>query len=228
MSSVEKREALRRELLSEIPAWYRPWVHLAVPTTFGLAIVAAALMMLEDLTAWELVAIPATFIFANTVEWFAHRDLLHTRTWYAPVLYDQHTPRHHMLYTTDAMEIRDRREFRLVLIPAYGIMLIFLTTAPIVGGLLWFGLPNLAALFVATSMLYTVSYEWLHLSYHLGSDTWIGRRRIIAFLRNHHAVHHDLRLMQRYNFNVTIPFFDWLRGTVYREEAAGEAEAVSG
>ncbi len=38
-------------------------------------------------------------------------------------------------------------------------------------------------------------------------------------LRHHHTVHHDPRLMNRYNFNITYPIFDWLFGTWYRGSA---------
>jgi sterol desaturase/sphingolipid hydroxylase (fatty acid hydroxylase superfamily) len=36
----------------------------------------------------------------------------------------------------------------------------------------------------------------------------------VRILRRHHAIHHDPRLMQRYNFNVTVPLWDWVRGTI--------------
>ncbi len=39
-------------------------------------------------------------------------------------------------------------------------------------------------------------------------------RRIIRALRTHHARHHDPRLMQRWNFNVTVPLFDAVMGTI--------------
>src|SRR5262249_10761628 len=78
------------------------------------------------------------------------------------------------------------------------------------------GHPNLGLLFLATAMAYTVGYEWLHLSYHAPADSFVGRSRLIARLRNHHAVHHAPELMQRWNFNVTIPLWDWVRGTIHR------------
>ena len=59
-----------------------------------------------------------------------------------------------------------------------------------------------------------VSYEVLHLCYHAPKDSFIGRRKIIRILRTHHARHHDPRRMQKYNFNVTVPLFDWIMGTM--------------
>jgi sterol desaturase/sphingolipid hydroxylase (fatty acid hydroxylase superfamily) len=147
--------------------------------------------------------------------------LLHRRSKVAPVLYDRHTPEHHMVYVTDDMAIRNRREMRLVLIPAYGILLLFGGVLLPAAALWLAGLRNVALLFVAVEMAYVLSYEWLHLSYHLPEDSVIGRRRLIRLLRRHHAVHHDPRLMQRWNFNVTVPLWDWIQGTLVK--SVGEA-----
>jgi len=156
------------------------------------------------------------WLASNATEWRIHKHVLHRRTWPLQVLFDRHTPEHHQIYLRDDMAMRSRQEFRLVLIPAYGIIAIFVTTFPIPLALWLAGLPNLAAIYVATSMAYVVSYEWLHLSYHLPADSMIGRRRIIGVLRRHHARHHTPELMQRWNFNVTIPLWDYVMGTVYR------------
>lgn len=218
-----EREALRRRLVDGIPGWYRPLLHLAVPSAFGLAIIAACAWLVEGLAWWELSTIAVTFVVSNVNEWRAHKYLLHRRSRLAPVLYDRHTPEHHMVYVTHDMAMKSRREFRLVLIPAYGILLIFVSTL-LPATVLWLaGLPNVASLFVATAMIYVLSYEWLHLSYHLPPESFVGRRRLVARLRRHHAVHHDPRLMQRYNFNVTVPLWDWVRGTIAPKDPPNRA-----
>ncbi len=214
--SAERRAALRQRLVDETPRWYRPAVHLAVPSLFGLVAVAVTLTFVEDVRAWELLAVPVTYLAANATEWRVHRDLLHKRHPLAKPLYDQHTPKHHACYVTDDMAMRHPNEFRLVLLPAFACVLIFLVTVPpalLIGR--WIT-PNVGALYLATCTGFVVSYEWLHLSYHLGPETWIGRRPLIAKLRAHHARHHDPRLMQRWNFNVTVPLWDWVRGTIWR------------
>jgi hypothetical protein len=184
-----------------------------VPSTVGLLGIALAISLIEDLTAWQLLTVPVTYLLANATEWVIHREALHRRHPLAPALYDQHTPRHHMLYVTDDMGIRDRRELRLVLIPAYGLFLMFVTTLPIVATLWWLGYRNVGCLYAATAMAYAVSYEWLHLSYHLPPGHPIGELAIIRALRHHHAVHHDPRLMQRWNLNVTVPLWDTVMRT---------------
>ena len=53
---------------------------------------------------------------------------------------------------------------------------------------------------------------------------------ILGVLRRHHAWHHTPELMQRWNFNVTVPLADWILRTIHpgtRDAAAPErARAV--
>jgi sterol desaturase/sphingolipid hydroxylase (fatty acid hydroxylase superfamily) len=218
------RAELRAELLSHIPHWYSPWAHLAFPTVVGLAIAVLALSRIERLQAWQLGLVPLFMVFANAVEWHAHRGLLHRRTRFLEVLYVRHTPQHHAVFVAEDMAIRDLRELKLILLPAYGVLAILAATSPITFGFVALGQPNVAALWVATVVGYVLSYEWLHMSYHLRPDSFIGGLRPVCFLRRHHQLHHAPHLMQRWNFNVTLPLWDHVRGSVYR--AAGAAPAA--
>lgn len=222
-SSDAERERLRAELVGAIPRWYLPWLHLGVPSSFGLGIIASCIWLLGPLHAWHLATIPVTYLLANIGEWRAHKYWLHKRSKLAPVLYDRHTPEHHMVYVTHDMAMKSRQEFRLVLIPAYGIMLIFLGMLVPAAALWWAGLRNVALLFIATDMGYVLSYEWLHLSYHLPPNSFVGRLSPIKRLRRHHAIHHDPRLMQKWNFNVTVPLWDWVKGTIAHDPEAERA-----
>lgn len=210
------REAFRREQLALIPEGYSPLAHLVVPSVIGLSLVAGSLLLLRDTTALDVWFVPLVFMMSNAIEWRAHKHLLHRRTWPLEILYDRHTPIHHRIYMTDDMAMRSRREFFFVLIPAYGIVAVALAVLPIAAVLFALHQRNLACLFVATTMGYVVSYEWLHLAYHMPETSFVGRLWIVRALRRHHAVHHDPRLMQKWNFNVTVPLWDWVRSTVYR------------
>jgi hypothetical protein len=213
----ERRAALRAMLIGETPGWYVPWVHMLVPSLVGIGMMAIALSLLRGVTALQLLTVPIVYVLANANEWTVHRWALHRRNPLAPVLYDQHTPKHHMLYITDDMAIRDKREYRLVLIPAYGLFLIFTTAIWITALIWWLGYRNVACLYAATAIGYAVSYEWLHLSYHLPAGHPVARSRIIQMLRRHHAIHHDPRLMQRWNLNVTVPLWDLVMRTTVAE-----------
>jgi len=215
---LSRRDAVRADLLARIPRWYRPWAHLAFPSLVGLGMILASVCLLRGLRPLELLTVPAVLVLANFNEWRIHRHILHRRSWPLQVLFDRHTPEHHVVFVHDDMAMRSNREFRLVLIPAYGILAIFVGILPITIAL-WLVAPNVALLFVASSMGYVVAYEWLHLAYHLPADSRIGRSSLVTHLRSHHAMHHTPELMQRWNFNVTVPLADWVLGTVYRGTA---------
>jgi hypothetical protein len=214
---LARREVLRAELVARIPWWYSPWGHLAFPSLVGLGLIAAAILLLDRPSAFELLTVPVVLVLVNLNEWHIHRNVLHRRSWPLEVLFWRHTPEHHVVFVRDDMAMRSTREFRLVLIPFYGILAIFVTTLPITAALWVLVSHNVALLWVASTMGYVVAYEWLHLAYHLPATNPIGRSRLVALLRRHHAVHHTPELMQRWNFNVTVPLADWLLGTIWHE-----------
>jgi sterol desaturase/sphingolipid hydroxylase (fatty acid hydroxylase superfamily) len=125
------------------------------------------------------------------------------------------------------MAIHDPRELRLVLIPAAGVLGVVLTLAPVAALVGWLLTPNAGWLMLVTAGLYMVTYELTHMSYHLRPDSFIGRMSLIRVLRRHHARHHDPHLMQKWNFNVTVPVFDWILGTIAPHEDAAAGTAAS-
>lgn len=222
---LRSRERFRADLLAREPRWYSPWAHLAATTGIGVVAIAVALARIRGLAPLELLVVPVVLVLANLAEWHAHRNLLHRRWKPMGVLYDQHTPMHHRMYRYGEMEIESWRELRFVLIPAMGVLGIVLAAAPAAALAGWLFGANSGWLFLATAALYVVAYELSHLAYHLPADSRIGRLRLVRVLREHHALHHDPRLMQRYNMNVTVPLADWLLGTIAPKRLVSEARA---
>jgi hypothetical protein len=216
IDTPDRRDAMRAKLLATIPGWYSPYLHLATPTLIGIGCVALAVHMVDRLTLGDVAFVSFTWMVSNMTEWRAHRDLLHKRTWPFTELYDRHTPLHHILYPGEDMAIRSTPEWRFVLIPSWGILAILIAISPFTALFLLLGWTKMAALFVATCAVYVVSYEWLHLSYHLPPDSFVGRLAMVRWLRHHHATHHRHDLMQKWNFNVSFPIWDLVRGTYYR------------
>jgi hypothetical protein len=212
----ERRNRVRAKAIADIPWWYNPYGHLAATTGVGLCVLIASIVKLQMvMIRWtDLLVIPAVILLANFYEWRVHKMVLHRRFWPFGVIYDKHTPMHHMIYIEEDMALRSVKEFRLVLIPAAGVLGIVLAATPIAIGIAYLWSTAAGWFFLLTASLFMVSYEVLHLCYHAPADSFIGRRHIIKVLRTHHARHHDPRLMQRYNFNVTVPLFDWIMGTM--------------
>jgi hypothetical protein len=215
---LDASEALRQRMLAGIPRWYSPYGHLAGTIGVGVGTLALALAKISNVRALELLTIPAAFVFANLVEWWAHKHVMHRRRRFMPVLYDRHTPEHHRVYRYEDMAIRSARELRLVLIPAMGVLGIVLLSAPaaLLAALLVNA--NVGWLFLMSSALYVVGYELTHLCYHLPENSLVYRIPLVRALREHHARHHMPSLMQNFNFNVTVPLGDLLFGTIAPSE----------
>lgn len=226
MSVPAQAGASRREaILATIPAWYSPALHLAIPSLFGLAILIAAAWHVEALRPVELLAIPVTYFLGLGFEWRVHKSVLHRRLPLVGELYARHELQHHVVYTYAEMSMKSPRELRLILMPAYAVVLSFAMMLPgafLAGALLS---RNVALLHVATSMVFFLVYEWLHCAYHLPERSAAYRLPFLRWMRELHRRHHDPRLMKRWNFNVTLPLFDVLYGTLWSpaREAAKDA-----
>jgi hypothetical protein len=216
-------ESFRQHMLAKIPRWYSPGGHLTGTLGVGIITLSVALGRLDAPSLLEFLTVPCAFVFANLVEWFAHRYLMHQRHFPLTVLYDRHTPEHHRVFSYDGMAIDTPRELKLVLIPAMGVLGMVLLAAPVallVGSVLsW----NVGWLFLATAGVYVVGYELSHLAYHLPERSFVYRLPFLRALREHHARHHIPSLMQRHNFNVTIPIGDLLFGTFASREVVESA-----
>ncbi len=216
--TAQARERVRARMLGKIPRWYSPLGHLGATVGVSLVVLVVTYLKLDHVRPLEWLVVPAAMLLANLLEYRVHKYMLHRRRFPFQHLYDRHTPEHHAIYQYDDMAIRSTKEFRLVLIPAIGVAGLVVATVPFAA---LFGAVfgrNAGLLFLTTAACMMVSYEVLHLTYHLPPDSFIGRRRVIRFLREHHARHHDPRLMNKYNFNVTVPFFDWVMGTTYHPD----------
>jgi hypothetical protein len=211
--SDEAREVQRERERMALGPRYNPWLHLLLPTAVGLAVSAGALLTLGRVEGPEWMAIPATYVLANAAEWRIHRDLLHRKSRLLPWLYERHTLMHHHVFVEWDLTVRDRREWGLVLIPPLAVMLLCLATVPPALLIALLGWPDVARLFLVTSVAYLLSYEWLHLSYHLPKDSLVGRNVLVRWLRRHHATHHHPSHMGHHNFNVTVPLWDRVRRT---------------
>lgn len=206
---------------------YSGWAHLAATSLGSLGAVAFALSRLDSpsLSAW--LWFPATFLIANLVEFLMHRGPMHRPAPLLGEIYARHALQHHSFYTHQAMPAESARDFKMVLFPPIAIFLFLGVIGGPIGALVYFlAGPNAGWLFVAAAVGYFLTYEWLHLAYHLPPAGFVGRLPGIGILRRHHTVHHDPRLMGRWNFNITFPIFDRVFGTHYdRDFAAREATA---
>jgi hypothetical protein len=177
----------------------------------GLTGAAAGAIGVQNPAPVDYLAIPLAFAAANTFEWGVHKGWMHRARW-PRGFYRKHTLQHHKLYSHDDMAMKSGRELAFVLLsaPTLGIIIaasvIFaLSIRPVLGA-------NAAWMFFATESLYIVFAEVMHACYHLREDhpvrrlPWVGWW--IRLLAAPHILHHDMRLMRKWNFNIGIPFAD--------------------
>ena len=202
-------DAARIRLRRGIGRRYSGVLHFAFTSAVALAVIGAALSSVRSPSLLSLLTIPLTFLYANFVEWRAHRGPMHRKVRGLSLVHERHALQHHAFFTASEMQIDSARDCKMVLFPPVLIVFFFGLFAVPAGFALRVALgPNVAALFVASAMAYFLLYEWLHLAYHLPV-----RLPGLSRLRRHHATHHDPRLMSRSNFNITFPLCDALFGT---------------
>lgn len=79
---------------------------------------------------------------------------------------------------------------------------------------------------VFCTCFYFALYEVVHLSCHLEEDHWWLTIPGLKAMRHHHRIHHHPRLMNRYNFCIVYPLFDYVFGTKYKEPAMPKEDII--
>ncbi|SEA35298.1 sterol desaturase family protein [Microbulbifer marinus] len=221
MKNNKKPDEYRQRYRTEfIGPHYSGWLHLAFTISASLAVIAFSLLQLDEPTWYQWLTLPIAFIYTNLMEYWGHRGPMHNRRKWLGGVYRRHTLRHHRFFRDDAMAYENSRDFHAVLFPP--VLVAFFLLATVVPSALlvhWLLGANVAWLYVATVFAYFLNYELLHFAYHVREESWVGRLPGMATLRRLHTQHHDPRLMQRFNFNITYPIGDWLFGTLYRPDS---------
>ena len=193
---------------------YNGHLHLAMTLTLGLSVIAVCIYWLKSPSLLEWLTIPITFLYSNAAEWAGHKYAMHRPIKGLGFMYKRHSLQHHKFFTDGHMEIDSLMDFKAVLLPV-GIVGVFLVAFFIPAGffLTWLFSSNVALLLIMTGMAYYLSYELIHLSYHLKEDHWVHRIPGFTRFARLHTTHHDQRIMAHKNFNITYPIMDWLMGT---------------
>lgn len=207
----------RREYrVAEIGRRYSGRLHLAFTSVTSAMLVGLCAAQVENASALEWLAVPATFLYSNIVEYWGHRVPMHRPVWGLRMIYFRHAKQHHRFFTHEEMNFDGPMDYHAVLFPPM-LILFFMGGLALPFWLLLylFATSNVAWLAVATAIAYFLNYEWLHFAYHCRPDSRAGRIPGVQGLRRLHRDHHHPALMSRYNFNISYPIGDFLFGTRY-------------
>lgn len=212
----QKVQEFRKKYQKEnSPKFYHGWVHYGANFVFAISIATYCISKLENVQTWELISIPCFALLANFVEYWAHRSFLHRIIGPIKLPYKEHTLMHHYYFTDQAMIAQGHQDFHRVLFnpPAVilFVVLIGLPTCILLGKTVS---ANFGYLSFTCAGLYFLLYETMHMIFHFPEDHWVYKIPGLKFLRMHHLIHHDLGKMARKNFNVVLPIFDFLFGTL--------------
>ncbi len=212
--SEESRESLRNRLVSEYPKWHHPVVQLLAPSLVGLCCIGYFASK-PNVFQWISIPLSLFFIFIiNGIEHSVHRWLFHFNMPGFKWMFQRHAGEHHVIFTHDSMSLRNIDEIRLVMVPIRTLFMLLVSLL-----VLYYSLSYMhetwGALFIINSLFYVLCYEWMHLFYHLPES--MIKNKIIRYLARHHTTHHNKRLMKNYNLNVTLPIWDHILDTKFKE-----------
>ncbi len=222
------REKFRAKFRAEVSPNYSGFLHLAVVVFGAGSLIWWGVSKLVDFQLYQLWFVVVAYVAYNLGEWASHKYWCHKKTRLFKLFYQRHTGDHHTFFVDKAMEYEMVLDWRVVIFPIY---LLFVTTAflSVPGALVSYFLfgGSYGYLFFITMTSCYLAYEVLHFSYHLQRGSVLERIfRLIpgwTYLRLFHTVHHNRDLMAEGNFNITLPLFDWILGTLYFDaESSGK------
>ncbi|MGI9263755.1 MAG: sterol desaturase family protein [Gammaproteobacteria bacterium] len=207
------RENFRRDHIGQR---YQGNLHFAFTVSVSLLVICWCVALLGAVSTLEWLTIPATFLYANAVEYLGHRGPMHHPTRGLQLVFTRHAQQHHRFFTDTNMQFDSPVDYKAVLFPPV-LVIFYLGAFALPMGILigWLATENTALLFIATAVAYFLNYELLHFAYHTSQDSWVARIPGMGKLRMLHTMHHRRSLMQHYNFNITYPICDRLFGTLY-------------
>ncbi|EZH77663.1 sterol desaturase [Ectopseudomonas composti] len=215
----DNAQAFRSDYRAAIHPLYNPWLHAAFVLAYGLLCIGWLWSTLEAVAPWQWPLVPATLVFFSWGEYQVHKRLGHNKTRFGKLFYKRHTGDHHSFFVETLMPYETTRDWRVILFPAWLIVLFSLPTFAV-----WWLLSqldgNLAALFAGSMLLGYMSYEVVHACEHLPAEHPVSRLPLIRQMRRLHALHHRRGLMHSRNFGIVHPLMDWLYGTLHWEPEA--------
>jgi len=220
--TLQAMEAFRSKYRAAISASYNGWVHMLSVAGIGLFVILYSLGQINAASFGEWLVFPITMLVVNFAEYYAHRWLGHRKTKLGGLFYKRHTGDHHTFFLENAMDYQSVRDWRVVLFPAF-LILAFIFGLILPGGYVLQNLisDNAAYIYAAAGITGYLFYEVMHFSYHIPRGHWA--EKIFLYipgwvqLRHTHVLHHKRDKMAEANFNITLPVFDLILGTLYWE-----------
>jgi hypothetical protein len=210
-------QAFRSRYRADIHPLYNPWLHGTFVLVFGVLAIGGFWSSVHQVKPLEWLAVPITLLFFNFGVYMVHRHLGHHKKRFARKFYARHAGDHHSFFAPGHMTYDSARDWRVILFPAW----LIVVYSCVIALPLWWLLErfdgNVAGLVGGCLVLGYLTYEVFHACEHLPPGNPVTRLPWIRQMRRLHELHHRHELMQERNFNIVLPLMDYLFGTLYRE-----------
>jgi len=211
---MRKRRAKRRAMaVAGIRGYYSPRLHFAASLALAVGASVVALPHLKNVSTLSWFTVPFVLITADAIEWVLHRYVMHRYRWFASGVFRRHAL-HHALFCADDMAIGCPRELRFVLMHPADLAALAGMLAALASTIGLVASADSGWLALSTGAVYIFVYELMHTLWHLPPNGWVKRVTPLEWMRRFHSRHHQPELMNRFNFAVTVPIFDWVFRTV--------------
>jgi hypothetical protein len=167
------------------------------------------------LSAW--LAALGLVLLSDLIEYALHRWPMHKRRRLTRAFFRNHTISHHRYFTYETMGMSRPEEVFFVLSSAPVIILSVLVLVLTTGALALLAGPQVGMFAGGVLGIFATWKQLLHVAFHF-PDEWMRypflRSRVFQAMKEHHTIHHDPRMMRKWNFNIGTPLFDALFGTL--------------
>lgn len=204
---------------NEVKSWYHPYMHIAWNIGILFLLTVGNAVMVQEWNLQVAGVYAFCLLLGNFTVWALHRYPLHHRYKWHSYSYERHTVMHHRYFTQDFITYEEDMDFFAVFFPMAVITGFALAVQPMFFfGFKYFFGENLAWAFASGTAGYFLLYEFVHWASHLKADHVLMKVPWLRYMRQHHIIHHNPRLMNRYNFDIVMPMMDALTGTMYKDQ----------
>jgi hypothetical protein len=203
---------------NSLPRFYNPILHVCFNIGLLLAVIIYHFSKIENYTFLSFLTMIIILPIGNLVVTLIHQYPLHKRLKVWPFPYDAHTVEHHRFYTSDHILITHTRELFVVMFPWFVILGFIIVAQPLFYFLFSFLInPDMGHIIAGSAAGYFLLYEFVHTSNHLPLNSLVFYIPGMKAMRKHHLIHHNPKLMGKYNMGIVFPFFDYIFGSKWKE-----------
>jgi len=174
---------------------------------------------------WLSVGLLTATIYGSFFEWTFHKYMLHRPMFSIRYPFKHHALIHHYIFkANDTYHLLNEKDKNTIPMAWWsGPLIVLIAILPFALISFLTGLWGILLGATITTILYFITYEYIHWCMHLPKKRSIERNGLFFRLNGHHLLHH--RYMNK-NFNVVLPLADMCLGTLLKRSKIKFEQAI--